>query len=174
MSIDAKSDRETFDAELNRLLVGWKPDMVGTLMFVVDAGKVLLIHKKRGHGAGKINAPGGKIEPGETAVECALRETLEEVGIKAIAPRLMGTFKFVDQVSSQWLGYAFVATAYEGQPVETAEARPQWFEFERIPFALMWDDDQFWLPEILAGRAVTGEFLFDDGALLTHRLRAAR
>ena len=174
MSIDSGSDSATLDAELARRLTCWQPDEVGTLMFVVDAGKVLLIHKKRGHGAGKINAPGGKIELAETAAECAVRETYEEVGIRVIAPRLMGTFKFVDRVASQWLGYAFVATAYEGQPVATPEARPEWFAIERIPFPKMWDADRFWLPEILAGRVVTGEFLFNDGVLLTHRLRPHR
>ena len=36
-------------------------------MFIIDEAKreVLLIRKKRGLGAGKINGPGGKIDPGE-------------------------------------------------------------------------------------------------------------
>ena len=33
-------------------------------MFVVQGGKILLIRKKRGIGAGKVNGPGGKFEPG--------------------------------------------------------------------------------------------------------------
>ncbi len=103
MSIDSGSESATLDAELARRLTCWQPDEVGTLMFVVDAGRVLLIHKKRGHGAGKINAPGGKIELAETAAECAVRETYEEVGIRVTAPRLMGTFKFVDRVASSGL-----------------------------------------------------------------------
>lgn len=35
-------------------------------MFVVRGGEILLIEKKRGHGAGKVNGPGGKIDPGES------------------------------------------------------------------------------------------------------------
>ena len=45
----------------------WTPDILATLMFVVQKGRILLIRKKRGIGAGKVNGPGGKFEPGETA-----------------------------------------------------------------------------------------------------------
>ncbi len=47
----------------------WEPGLRATLMFIVDEAReeVLLIRKKRGLGAGKINGPGGKIDPGETS-----------------------------------------------------------------------------------------------------------
>ena len=171
MSREPDDSPEALEQELDRRLRDWQPELTGTLLFVVTQSRVLLIHKKRGHGAGKINAPGGKIEDGETAAACAVRETYEEVGITALDPQLLGTFKFVDRIATQWLGYAFVATAYEGTPAESAEALPEWFEFAAIPYDEMWDDDRFWLPDILAGREVAGEFLFDDGVLLAHRLR---
>ena len=53
----------------------WDPVERATLMFVIQDGQILLIHKKRGFGKGKINGPGGKMEPGETPRECAIRET---------------------------------------------------------------------------------------------------
>jgi len=62
---------------------GWKGEVLATLLFVVKDGRILLIEKKRGHGAGKVNGPGGKIDPGETALECAVRETQEELHIHA-------------------------------------------------------------------------------------------
>ncbi|MBT4161861.1 MAG: NUDIX hydrolase, partial [Gammaproteobacteria bacterium] len=40
----------------------WEPEEVATLLFVVRDGRVLLIRKKRGLGAGKINGPGGRLE----------------------------------------------------------------------------------------------------------------
>ena len=40
----------------------WRPVDVATLVFVVDGARILLIHKKRGLGAGKINGPGGRVE----------------------------------------------------------------------------------------------------------------
>ena len=57
----------------------WTPDILATLMFVVQKGRILLIRKKRGIGAGKVNGPGGKFEPGETALQCVLREVREEL-----------------------------------------------------------------------------------------------
>ena len=61
----------------------WQPEFVGTLLFLVDRNRVLLIEKKTGHGMGKINAPGGKWDIGESLMACARREMLEETGIDA-------------------------------------------------------------------------------------------
>ena len=57
----------------------WEPQQRATLMFVVRDGQILLIHKKLGLGAGKINGPGGRIEPGEEPVDAATREVQEEL-----------------------------------------------------------------------------------------------
>ncbi len=157
--------------ELERRLRGWTPDFIGTLLFLCANGKLLLIRKKRGHGVGKINAPGGKIDVGETPRDCALREMREEVGIRALNPTPMAELRFVDRVDAQWLGYVFVAGDYRGKPVETAEARPFWVSLDAIPYGDMWEDDRIWLPEILAGRPVRGDFLFESGKLLSYALR---
>ena len=57
----------------------WNPKERATLMFILQNGRMLLIHKKRGFGAGYFNAPGGRLEAGETSLECAVRETREEL-----------------------------------------------------------------------------------------------
>ena len=51
----------------------WVPNMVANLVFLTRGDEILLIHKKTGLGAGKINGPGGKQEPGETSLEAAVR-----------------------------------------------------------------------------------------------------
>ena len=51
----------------------WNPKERGTLCFVLRGGKILLIEKKRGLGAGKVNGPGGRIEAGETGEQAAIR-----------------------------------------------------------------------------------------------------
>ena len=99
--------------QLDTVLHGWQPDFVGTLAFIIRGESVLLIRKKRGHGAGKLNGPGGKVEPGETPLECVVRETEEEVGVRLIAPQRLGRFRFVDLSDPQWLGYAFLAESWE-------------------------------------------------------------
>jgi len=158
------------DRLLTERLEGWRPDVRGTLLFLRDDDRVLLIRKKRGHGAGKINGPGGKIDPGETPLAAALRETQEETGIRVTDAALVAEFRFLDLVAQQWYGYVFLAHEWQGTPQETAEADPFWCPIAELPFDAMWDDDRYWLPRLLAGERLRGEFLFDDGRLLAHRL----
>ena len=40
----------------------WTPTERAALCFVVTGGRVLLIRKKRGLGAGKVNGPGGRLD----------------------------------------------------------------------------------------------------------------
>jgi 8-oxo-dGTP diphosphatase len=157
---------------LDRRLVGWRPDRVGTLLFLEQNGRVLLIRKRRGHGAGKINGPGGKPDPGESPLNCAVRETEEEVGIVPRGVRLAAVLKFLDLEDDDWLGYVYRADQYQGEPRTTAEAIPAWYAADALPFDEMWDDDRYWLPRVLAGERLEGEFLFRRGRLLAHRLRA--
>jgi len=151
----------------------WKPGLLATLMFIVDesAGKVLLIRKKRGLGAGKINGPGGKIDPGETSMECAVRETQEELGVTALDPVKHGElwFQFVDGLALHV--DVFRATCWEGEAIETPEAIPLWTSLQELPFEEMWADDRFWLGEVLVDKKnFTGRFLFDDDTMLTHEM----
>jgi 8-oxo-dGTP diphosphatase len=148
----------------------WRPRDPATLVFVVREGHVLLIRKKRGLGAGKINGPGGKLEPGESPLEGALREVREEVGVTPEGVRLCGenSFQFVDGYSIHV--HVFSATGCEGEPVETDEAVPLWAPVERIPFEEMWEDDRLWIPLVLEGRRFSGRFVFDGDAMLDYAL----
>jgi len=163
-------DAENYDRLLTERLERWRPELYGTLLFLQDGDRVLLIRKKRGHGAGKINGPGGKIEPGETPQQSALRETLEETGVFVEEASLAAEFRFLDLSGPQWYGYVFLASGWQGMPVETAEADPFWCPLDNLPFDEMWEDDRHWLPRVLAGEQLRGDFLFDDGRLLAHRL----
>src|SRR5678815_2859529 len=79
----------------------WQPRERANLCFIVKDGRVLLIRKKRGLGAGKINGPGGKLEAGETARAAAVREVQEEIGVTPLHLEDHGVlhFQFVDGYS---------------------------------------------------------------------------
>jgi 8-oxo-dGTP diphosphatase len=47
------------------------------------AGRLLLIRRGHAPHAGLWSLPGGRVEPGETLAEAALRELMEEVGVAA-------------------------------------------------------------------------------------------
>jgi 8-oxo-dGTP diphosphatase len=149
----------------------WRAVDPATLLFVVQGRRVLLIHKKRGLGAGKINGPGGRIEPGETPRDAAVREVHEELGVRVLDPVARGRlrFQFVDGYSLDV--HVFVATDMTGEPHETDEAVPCWTDRDAIPWDRMWADDRLWLPHVLAGCDVDGRFVFDGEAMLDHELQ---
>jgi len=144
----------------------WKPVTVATLMFVICEGRILLIHKKRGFGKGKINGPGGKLEPGETPGQCAVRETEEELCITPTGVAFAGElfFQFTDNNSIH--GYVYTATGYRGTPAETEEAVPIWCSIDELPFEHMWEDDPTWFPHMLEGRIFSGRYLFEGDRMI--------
>lgn len=152
----------------------WKPTIRATLLFVIRHGEVLLIHKQRGLGAGKINGPGGKIDPGESARDCAIRETFEELRITATGVEEVGElrFQFLDRTAIECI--VFRADGYEGEPTETDEAVPLWCCLDAVPFDRMWPDDELWFPHLLAGRRFEGRCLFDDDVLLDAAIETTR
>lgn len=140
----------------------WQPDIQATLVFVHQGDQVLLIEKLRGIGAGKINGPGGKIDPGETPEQCAVRECEEELHIKVLDPVKRGELWFAMSDLPDIHCHVYTATQFEGEPTATDEAIPYWCEISKIPFDRMWEDDAFWLPQALAGESFDARFLFEN------------
>ena len=140
------------------------------MLFVIREGQVLLIRKKRGLGAGKMNGPGGKLDPGETPEECAVRETGEELCVKATGVSEAGhlSFQFVDGM--RLFCYVFRADDCVGDPQETEEAIPHWTPVDAIPFDQMWADDREWFHLLLRRQKFEGFFDFDGDAMLSCRV----
>lgn len=149
----------------------WRPTDVATLLFVVRDGQVLLIRKLRGLGAGKINGPGGRLDPGEQPLAAAVREVEEEVCVTPTDVVFRGElrFQFVDGYGLHV--HVFSASGCIGEPKETPEAIPAWTPIDRIPYSEMWADDAIWLPLMLKGIRFDGRFVFDGDAMLDHDLR---
>lgn len=149
-----------------------------TLIFVIDRArkKLLLAMKKVRFGAGKYNGMGGGVEEGETPRQCAVRELFEEVGLtvaeEAAVP--MGTIHFSFEGKPDWerLVHVFVAEQWSGEPIETEEMAPAWFDLGKIPYDNMWIDDIHWLPLVLDGRTIDAEFRFagDGSGILQQRV----
>ena len=43
---------------------------------------------------------------------------------------------------------------------------PRWFKLNEIPYDQMWEDDKSWLPKVLKGERIEGDFLFDENQKL--------
>jgi len=137
--------------------------------FVRSGDRILLGMKKKGFGVGKYAGFGGKLELNETPEVAAVRELKEESGIVANSIRKCGELVFKWPHKPEWdmVSHFFVADDWSGSPVETNEMKPEWFPANNLPFQQMWADYPFWLPHVLAGRYVTGTFVYaPDNSLL--------
>ena len=101
---------------------------VGVVCFRGD--EVLLIRRGRPPRQGQWSLPGGRIEPGERALDAALRELVEETGVQA---EILG---LVDVVDGLFVGHHYVLIDYaarwmSGEPVAGDDAAEAAF----VPFA---------------------------------------
>ena len=121
--------------------------------------EVLVGLKKTGFGAGLINCPGGKLEPGETPAEAVVREFAEETGMTLrvgdLKPAAELVFRFPDVPEWEDIRmHYFTAAEYAGEPQESDEIAAGWLAEAELPYDQMWDDTRLWLPSVLAGEYV--------------------
>jgi mutator protein MutT len=136
-----------------------------TLLFLIRNDEILLAMKKRGFGSNRYNGVGGKIDPGETVEQALVRECQEEIEVTPTHYWKVAEHNFYQNVGAEpWHMnvHAYLADEWEGEPVETEEMAPEWFKVAEIPYTNMWQDDVFWLPQVLAGSKLVGEFTFDE------------
>ena len=124
----------------------------------------MLIHKQRGIGAGKINGPGGKVDPGEVPLAAAVRETEEEIGVTPLNLQLRGELWFHFSSDHTTLCFIYLADDLIGQPCATPEAIPEWYDVDRLPYDQMWEDDRHWLPLLLEGKRFCGDVVINNDA----------
>lgn len=134
-----------------------------TLCFLVREGEVLLAMKKRGFGVGKWNGVGGKVEKGEDVKASAVRE-IEEIGARVSPDALEYSgdlaFSFPDNTEWNQQVSVFLIRQWAGEVQETEEMRPFWYRHHALPFEHMWVDDPHWVPLVLEGKKIKGEFVF--------------
>ena len=83
-----------------------RPDTV-LVIPVLDDGRVILIEETQPGMKKKLNAIGGRVEPGELPEEAVKRELLEESGYEAQELRLWDAWQPVDKID--WAVYLYVA-----------------------------------------------------------------
>ena len=116
-----------------------------TLVFVrkQKSKEILLGMKLRGFGKGKWNGFGGKIEPGETIEEAAVRELHEESNLTIktsdLQKRALITFTMQESLKLMHV-HVFETFTYVCEEKESDEMKPQWFFEKDIPFDQTWPD----------------------------------
>ena len=144
-----------------------------TNCFLFRDNQICLAMKKRGFGVGKWNGSGGKVHPGETVKDAAVRELQEELGVKGLDLIELGEidFQFPHQPSWNQTVHIFVSHQWEGEPAEGEEMNPKWFSVDQIPYPEMWSDDVFWLPLVISHQKFTAQFVFNpENQVVSHQI----
>ena len=118
------------------------PRLVVTTIPVLDDGRVMLLRRAIEPGYGAWAQPGGFLEADETAIQGAVRETMEETGLEVEPLSIVGLYS---RPQAAIVVVAFEARIVGGQARVTPEAlevRP--FEPDAIPWAQVAFDTSVW------------------------------
>lgn len=143
-----------------------KPLRKATLCFLIKDDKILLAMKKRGFGKGRWNGAGGKPNLNESISSAAKREAQEEINITPLNMKLVAKLNFYFPyvpIKEDWNQQVIVylVDKWYGNPEETEEMKPRWYNKRKLPFNKMWADDKLWLPHVINNKKVKADFYFD-------------
>ena len=105
----------------------WQPDV--TVATVVGRDGRLLVVEERVNGRLVINQPAGHLEPDESLVEAALRETREETGWDVRLTGFIGAYQWKAETGRHYLRFAFAAEPLghdPTRPLDTGIERTLW------------------------------------------------
>lgn len=145
---------------------------LATLCYVRRDGQTLMIHRIKKVGdmhAGKWNGLGGKLEPGETPEECAIREIWEESGLRVERLALKGLLTFPAFAKDEdWYAFVFVASEFSGELIDSPEGVLQWVADSELLGLNLWEGDRIFLPWLERPGFFSGKFIYQDGRLVNH------
>ncbi len=123
--------------------------------------------KKRGFGVGRWNGYGGKLQEGESVLDALFREVKEEADVDIHNPELLGILEFEFPEKDMVIeNHLFKVRSFSGEPKETEEMKPKWFNIDEIPFGEMWADDVYWMAMFLKDKKFKGKFVFGEGDVI--------
>lgn len=136
-----------------------------TLLFLRKQDQILLAMKKRGFGEGRWNGIGGKVEADESIESALVRESQEEIGVTPTTFEKVADIRFDEFFKGERTlmhVHVFSCDAWVGEPTESEEMTPKWFDTTALPYEDMWSDDIHWLPEVLAGKKISADFVLNE------------
>ena len=136
-----------------------------TVCYLKSNDKILML--KFSKKWGRVYAPpGGKFQPGESPLDCIIREFREETGLTLISPKLQGISYWCG--STEGIIFVFVAEKYEGtQIARSPEGKLSWMEVDdALRTAEQFEQNKLFAPYLFKDELFEGKFLFDDDSKL--------
>jgi 8-oxo-dGTP diphosphatase len=101
---------------------------------LIDRKKVLLIRRAYAPYQNLWTLPGGRMEAGETAEQCAVREVREELGLEVSGLRHVETQHLSPMSRQDWRLAVFVCTRFSGRVTPSDEiADLAWVALAAVP-----------------------------------------
>lgn len=144
-----------------------------TLCYLEQDGCYLMLHrikKKKDVNHDKWIGVGGKFEPGETALACALREVQEETGLTMQNPQYRG---IVDFYCAPWPAermHLYTCTEFTGTMTDCNEGTLEWVPKEAVQDLPIWPGDKLFFKLLAEGAPFFHLELTYDGDTLTRTL----
>ena len=131
---------------------------IESICLIVKEGRELLMAlKQEGRGAGNLNAPGGKLEEGESLENSVAREVMEEFAVR-VDPSKLEKVAIIHFYFGETPGpevHVFLTGEWSGQPRESKEmGNPTWYEISDLPWDKMWLADRDWMPVVFSGEKI--------------------
>jgi len=106
-------------------------------VFIINGNKILMQKRKGTAGDGTWALAGGHLEFGESIEDCAIRETMEEVGVKIKNIKIGPFTNDVYMKEDKHYVTIFVVSEYDSGEAKVMEPdwteQVGWFEFENLP-----------------------------------------
>jgi 8-oxo-dGTP diphosphatase len=151
------------------------PPIEATLCYLEHGDRVLMIHRISRSGDvhfGKYNGLGGKLDPGESPLQCVLREVYEESGLRPRRIRFSGHIAFpAFDGSNDWSVFLYRAFDPEGELApDPPEGRLEWVPRGKLLDLPLWEGDTHFLPWVMADRRFLARFVYENGVYISHQV----
>ncbi|MCX6354136.1 MAG: NUDIX domain-containing protein [Candidatus Aureabacteria bacterium] len=102
------------------------------LCILKSGDRFLLLKRKKEPNKGKYTPVGGKIDPYENPIHSAIRETLEETGIRITNPKYCGVMVESSPTNYNWICFVYLAEIEHIDPPACKEGTLEWIGFSKL------------------------------------------
>ena len=143
--------------------------ILATLVYLKKENQTLMLlrnKKEKDIHKNKWNGLGGKLEFGESPLECAIREVKEESGLEITSAEFLGFISFPSfDGENDWQVFIYRAFQFKGEIQECPEGELHWIDDEKLLDLNLWEGDRLFLPKVLKGENFQGKFTYLEGKL---------